>query len=382
MPAQNPVRVLHVIPDLLIGGTEVMLVGLVKAADRARISPRVVSMLHGGELTDALRDLDVPVSDLGMSRALPNPMAVLRLARMMRRHEPDVVQTWMPHGDLVGGLAACLAGRPPVVWGIRQTNLERHSIGLRQHLVVRACARLSRRLPVRILCNAAASRDAHVALGYDAARMEVVPNGFDTDAFRPDPAARLALRRELGLAPEIPLIGLVANFTTQKDHGTFARAAGRLVGRRPEIRFVLCGTGIDAGNEILTEALREAGVLAACHLLGQRKDIAAIHATLDVATSSSTGEGMANAIGEAMACGIACVVTDVGDQKTLVGDTGLAVPPRAPDALADAWEALLTRSADERAALGSAARARIAAHYSLATAVARYQAIYLSLART
>jgi glycosyltransferase involved in cell wall biosynthesis len=329
---------------------------------------------------ETLVEMGFSVRALGLNRARPNPLRVLRLARWMRAARPDVVQTWMYHADLLGGLAALLAGRPPVVWGVRQSNVDERSIPLRTVRVARMCARLSSRLPRRILVNAAAARERHVAIGYDADRFELIPNGFDTALFRPDPEARRAVRAEHGIAPEAPLVGLVANFTPQKDHANFARAAGLLAARRADVRFLLCGRGITEDNTVLVELLAAAGVRDRCLLLGPRDDVHRLDAALDVATSASFGEGFANAIGEAMACGVPCAVTAAGDSAEIVGDGGRSVPPDDAPALAGAWEELLNLSAADRDRLGRAARARIEAHYALPAIAARYAALYEEIA--
>jgi glycosyltransferase involved in cell wall biosynthesis len=141
------------------------------------------------------------------------------------------------------------------------------------------------------------------------------------------------------------------------------------------------GKGVDTNNRHLMNQINFSGTADHFHLMGERDDIAAITQTLDVATSSSAyGEGFPNAIGEAMACGVPCVVTDVGDSAYLVGETGEVVPPRAPAALAGAWHKILSLSNSDRQSRGRAARQRIVAHFSLAEIVQQYERFYLELA--
>jgi glycosyltransferase involved in cell wall biosynthesis len=207
--------------------------------------------------------------------------------------------------------------------------------------------------------------------------MVVIPNGADPVAFSPDPKARLSVRKELGTQEEKPLVGLVARFDPAKDHRTFVRAAALLCDRLPDVGFVLCGDGITWENRRLTRWIDEAGVRACCYLLGRRTDIPRLTTALDVATSSSYyGEAWPLAVGEAMACGVPCVVTQVGDSPLIVGETGLSVRPRDPQALADAWHKLLTVGQNERAKLGAAARRRIEEHFSLQDAVSSYERLY------
>jgi glycosyltransferase involved in cell wall biosynthesis len=189
------------------------------------------------------------------------------------------------------------------------------------------------------------------------------------------------VRAELGLPPDAPLIAMVARFDPVKDHPTFLEAAARLHARRPDVRFLLCGRDVTWENRGLAAAVERAGARGFVHLLGQREDVARVTAALDLSTlSSSCGEGFSNVVGEAMACGVPCVVTDVGDSGAIVADTGLVVPPRDPEALAAAWAQLLARPAEERAAIGRAARRRIEDNYSLDVIVRRYQDLYEELA--
>lgn len=372
-------RVQHVITGLDVGGTEIMLCKLLAGMDRGRFEHTVTSLTDLGPVGERIRALGVTVRALGMKRHRPGPAGVLRLARQLRRERVDVVQTWLYHADLVGGLAARLAG-VPVVWGLRQSNLGRAVNKVRTLAVARLGAGLSHWLPRRIVCCSHAARAAHVRIGYARERMVVIPNGFEIDRFRPDPQARRSVRAELGLSADARVIGLIARFDPQKDHAGFVRAAGLLHRRAPDVHFLLCGDGIDRSNVALGRWIEQAGVAEQCHLLGRRDDVARLTAALDVATSSSVGEGFPNVIGEAMSCGVPCVVTDVGDSAQIVADTGYVVPPADAQALAAAWENLIARTPAERATLGASARLRIEQHYTLAAVARRYAELYEEVA--
>jgi len=381
----RPLRVLHVINCLDAGGAETMLLRLLVATDRRRFESLALSLTDVGEIGRRLREAGLPAEALGLGRrGLPGLGPLGALVGRIRAFRPDVVHCWMYHANLLGGLAALAAGlgghRPPAIWSIRQTNLDAASVRRRTRLVALAGARLSRLLPVRILFNAARSRDVHVAAGYDARRSQVLANGFDLSAFRPNPAARAAVRAELGVPAGAPLVGLIARFDPQKDHRTFARAAGLVLRARPDTVFLLAGLGADAANATLAGWLAEAGAAPACRLLGHRTDMARLTAALDVACSSSMGEGFANTVGEAMAAAVPCVVTDVGDSAAIVGDTGRVVPPARPDLLAAALLEVLALPPDRLAALGAAARARAAERFSIESVAAAYARLWEEVA--
>ena len=215
----------------------------------------------------------------------------------------------------------------------------------------------------------------------------VIPNGFDLGQHRPDEDTRRRMRQALRIEDGTILVGLVARVHPQKDHRNFVRAAGMLSRRYPDVRFLLCGGAGCAGagdtsprNAELVRMIEQEGILGRVLLLGQRDDVPAVLNALDLGTlSSSYGEAFPLVIGEAMACGVPCVVTDVGDCGHLVGDTGRVVPPRDPAALARAWEELIELGTAGRSRLGRAARARVEEHFGLPHVIAEYAALYRRL---
>jgi glycosyltransferase involved in cell wall biosynthesis len=375
-------KIVHVINCLDTGGAETMLLRLLSQCDRKRYQFEVISLTDLGEIADGLRALDVPVRALNLRRAaaIPDPRSVFRLAGWLRQSQPDLVQTWMYHANLVGGVAAKLAGSPPVIWGIRQTNVDLASVRLRTSLIAKGAVWLSKTIPEYILYNSHVSRRAHVAMGYNDDHAGVIANGFDLNVFKPDARASGAVRQELGLDDVAPLVGLIARYDPQKDHATFIAAAGLVHQQNPEAHFLLAGLRVDASNEVLTTAIAEAGLTNYCHRLGHRIDIPDLMAALDVACSSSIGEGFPNTVAEAMASGVPCVVTDVGDSALIVGNTGRVVPPRQPKALARETVSILSLTSDARRSLGQSARNRISMEFSLHAATAAYQKLWRRIA--
>lgn len=371
---------MHVITGLGVGGAEVMLHRLLEASNRGEDAHQVVSLTELGEIGGRLLELGIPTVALGMRRSgvrVPDPVRLLRLALLMRAFRPDVVQTWLAHADLLGGVAARLARVPRVVWGIHNSTIDPVRTRRTTQWTVAACARLSRSIPDVIVSVSRAARDVHVAAGYDPSKFVLIPNGFDLGRYRPDPAAREEVRGELGIPADAVVVGLPARFDPQKDHANFVRAAARLAARRPSVRFVLCGQDTGAENAALARLLAEHGVRQRFHLLGRRADMPRVLNALDVASlSSAFGEAFPLAIGEAMACGVPAVVTDLGDCAHLVGDTGRVVPPRDPAALAGAWEALVALGPEGRRVLGLAARERVGTNFALPRVAERYAALY------
>ncbi len=376
------IRIAHVITGLPKGGAQTMLWRLLFRMDPSRFQSVVISLRGEGPLGASIRELSVPVYSLGIQGGLSAARGEIRMVRLLREHNPHIIHGWLYHGNLAATLAAlCLGGRTPVVWSIR------HSLDAleREKRATRAMIRLGAwfsRSPAIVLYNSVRSADQHRVFGYRARQEVVIPNGFDCDVFRPSPEARSWLRREvLGVPEETLLIGMVARYHPVKDHATFLRAAGRLSRDASDVHFVLVGDGIDRSNASLIADVSQNGLDGKAHMLGARSDVPRLMAGLDIVASSSRSEAFPNVIGEAMACGVPCVVTDVGDSALLVGDRGIVIPPRDANALYHAWVALIVRGREERARLGDGARQRILTLFFLGSAVTSYKALYEGIVR-
>lgn len=375
-------RILHVITGLDQGGAEAVLWRLIGATKSCRHS--IVSLLDEGLYGPRLLVVGCEVVPLCMPRGGLTWQGLAKLARHIRSYKPDVVQTWMYHADLVGGLAARLTGFNRVVWGIHSSELDPQRVSLTTRAVVRACALLARWLPRRIVICSCRAQDVHAALGYDAGKFVWIPNGYPVDDFAVDGNLRQQFRAELGLNDATPLVGMVARWDPQKDHANFLAAADRLREDVPGIRFVLVGTGLSASNSELAGLLnRHSGLKDRLFLLGPRSDIPRVMNGLDLhVLSSSYGEAFPNVVCEAMACGTPCVVTDVGDAAAMVGNTGWVVPPHDSAALAGAIRTALFEGGEARSQRKAAARERVVTHYSLELMAERYLTVWREVAES
>ncbi len=188
------------------------------------------------------------------------------------------------------------------------------------------------------------------------------------------------LKQDLGISESAIILGTVGRFHYQKDFNTFVKAAAILGEKYPDLHFCMCGPNINAENELLMSWINATSLQARIHLLGTRHDMHNILPAYDIfMSSSSCGEAFGNVIGEAMACAVPCVVTDVGDSAIIVDDTGTVVPPRDPVRLAEAADNLLQRSIEQREEIGLLARQRVAQEYSLPTIAKAYSDFYLQL---
>lgn len=367
--------VLHIITGLGDGGAEAVLHRLVTHDSEDK--HQVISLTDEGKYGALLRERGVEVMALGMPRGRLTLRGLVKLWRAVRAAQPDVVQTWMYHADLVGSVVARLAGSP-VVWGIHNTTLEPGQSSRVTIAVARLCAWISRWVPQRVVACAQAAVRVHAALGYDPDRMVVIPNGYDLARFQPDAAARERWRTEWQIPPEVPLIGMVARLDPYKDHANLITALARVRRAGMIFRAVLVGSGVTPDNPSLAAQIREAGLAEDVLLVGAQRDIPGLMAALDMHVLSSTAEAFPNVLAEAMACGTPCVTTNVGDAAAIVGETGWVVPPRNPSALAAAIQQAIGAMADRTAwrARQQACRARIEQQYGIDAMVQRYRVVW------
>lgn len=370
-------RVCHVITGLEVGGAEWALCGLLEALSEP--DNTVVALRGESALSARVADL-APLSHLDMNPGRATPGDVLRLRKVLRRNQPDVIHAWMYHANLVTSLA--MTGlHTPVIWGIHHSLSDLASEKRKTRVVIHANAWLSRS-PTRIRYVSVLAAEQHKRFGFSARHALVIPNGYDTDKLKPDAAARTRVRRELGIEPDALAIGMIARVHPTKDHANFLEAAAHFLPGHPGTVFVLVGEGASGDNPPLLASIERLGLRPHVRLCGKRADIAELNSAFDIATLSSRGEAFPNAVAEAMACGTPCVATDVGDASLIIGETGVVVPPRDAAALSQGWARLADMPPSERQALGSRARERIVECFARQAIARRFVELYQELIDT
>jgi glycosyltransferase involved in cell wall biosynthesis len=319
-----------------------MLAQLVKGLPR--LQHVVVSLTAGGKYAASLPN----VHSLDMPAGKPTLSALWKLFRIIRREKPDVLMGWMYHGCLVATLAKFMRLKPlPMIWNIRQSLYDLKLEKRGSALVIRALAKLSW-LPQRITYNSQLSAQQHEAVGYSKKSTQLIANGFDLAKWQPG-------------TPTRALIGRFGRNAPMKDYPTFIAAAKLIHAKHPEAKFIIVGAE--------TETL---DVPSFIEVLGERHDLPQLTASLNIAVSSSAfGEGFPNVIGEAMACAVPVVATDIGDTRWVMGETGRVVPPRDPQALANACLEIL----DKGFTKDLAARERIERHFSLTSVLGQFESL-------
>jgi glycosyltransferase involved in cell wall biosynthesis len=347
---------------------------LTAGLDHARFDIRIVALKASpSEVAVFARDTGRPVESLGMRGPFDALVGLARLRRLIRAYQPDIIQSWLYHADLLAGLARSVVPSARLIWSVRNASLaaERRWDWT---LLTKGLARISPSVDLMI-ANADAVLQDHVALGYRPIASRVIPNGWDTPPPL-DPDVRAAIRARLGLTSDQVAVLMPARFAPQKDHATFCAAAGLARQGVPTLRFFAAGEGVTP------MALHGFQTDKAVEALGPRDDIRTLMTAMDaIALTSAYGEGCPNGLGEAMARGVPVIATAVGGVPHLVGETGLLVPPGDPRRLSDAFKDLASRRPDERERLGQSGRARIAAHFQVKHMLQRHVAAYVDLAK-
>ncbi|MFB2918982.1 glycosyltransferase family 4 protein [Aerosakkonema funiforme] len=378
--SSHKIAILYVITGLSTGGAEIMLYNLVSRINRDRFSPVVLSLMEPEIWGKRIEALGIPVYTVSMDAGKPTISALVKLLSLVKKIKPDLIQGWMYHGNLAGQVASLFyLAQIPVIWSIHHSI---HSLESEKSMtvkIIKGGAYLSH-IASKVAFVSQASKLQHEALGYSQKNSCVIPNGFDTSLFVPSPEAKLAVRTELGINQDSILIGMICRYHPMKDHANFIKAAACLLKKYPDVHFLLVGTAVDRHNQNLIQLMQELNLSEQIHLLGERTDIPRLTAGLDILTvASAYGEAFPLVLGEAMSCGIPCVVTDVGDSAWIVSHTGRVVPPRNSEALANAWQELIQLGSAGREKLGKTARNRIIESFSLESVLNQYENMYEGL---
>ena len=357
-------RILLLCRSLGVGGTERQLVILAKGLHQQGHEVTVMVFYANGALEKELHESGIPVFDLRKSWRWDVLPFFVRAVHVVWKLKPRVIYGLLGAPNILTAFLKPIFPRARVVWGMRASNVDLDRYDWLSRLSYRIECRLSR-LADLIICNSRAGLEYAAAHGFPRERMTVIHNGIDTEHFKPDATTREHMRAEWGIAENEILIGLVARLDPMKDHPTFFRAAAMLAQERSDVRFVCVGDGSEPYKSELYHQASVLGLNGRLIWAGARHDMPAVYNALDIATSSSYSEGFSNTIAEAMACSVPCVVTDAGDAKQIVGDTGYVVVSGNPAALASAWQVALEEGGAAKARRSQRARERVIEHFRL-----------------
>ena len=370
-----PVKIIFLIRKLDCGGAQRQLTLLSKGLRERGHNVVVAIFYSGGSFEKELREAQVRIRPLNKRGRWDLLGFLVRMILILREERPDVLHGYLFEPNLMTVILKPFFPTIKMVWGIRCSNLDFRNYDWLTRLSCKLNYWLSR-FPDAIIANSRAGRKCHVSVEYPAEKMFVIPNGIDTERFRPDPEMRSQIRSEWGIAEHEKLIGLVGRLDPMKDHPLFLEAAAFVAKKRKATRFVCVGSGPEEYQASLQTLAESLGLGERLLWAGTRQDMPAVYNALDILVSSSSyGEGLSNTIGEAMACGVPCVVTNIGDSAWVVGDRGEVVPPKDPLALREAMERLL----DQRPHTPAQIRLRIVERLSVESLVVNTERALLTL---
>lgn len=371
----NTKKILHIITGLNGGGAETVLYRLCKNDTRNKHT--VISMMDEGKYGPLLREIGIDVYTLNMRAGRVSFSGLIKLYRLIKEIAPDVVQTWMYHADLIGGVIAHLAGVKKIFWNIRHTTLEKGISKKSTFIIAKLCAKLSKIIPYKIVCCATKALEVHANLGYQQDKLIVISNGYELEKFSPDLTSAEAFRDELGCGNKI-ILGMVGRYDPLKDHNNLLKALSLVEKQTSNFVCVLVGRDLASDNINLMNEINRLELSKYILLLGQRNDIPQVMNGLDLHILSSMSEGFPNVLAEAMACGTPCITTNVGDAAVIVGDTGWIVQSRDSELLAKGILAALAAQKDVQSwnSRKEACRKRIVSHFSIEQMVQSYDALW------
>lgn len=362
-------KIVHVIAGLGSGGAENMLYRLLKYSDKNKYYHEVISLIDEGVIGEKIKAEGIKVHSLKVNKK--NLLKSLLISRKICK-EFDVVNTWLYHGDFFGFLVSKLLLNKKLVWNIRHSNLDKEANKSSTLKIVNLNSFLSRYVDC-ITYNSNKAYENHNKVGYFNKNSIVIPNGFELDKFKFDCESRSRIRKELELNEEKTII-TVGRWNIQKDYYTLLKALNELKRQEVYFRMIMVGTKLDILNKELKNLINEYNLSENIFLLGRRTDIPDLLSASDIFVSSSLGESFSNAIGEAMACGLPCVVTDVGDSRDIVGGAGLIVEKENYIELSKALKEMLEKNDLNEFRIN--ARDRVEEKYSINHFIRKYETIY------
>jgi glycosyltransferase involved in cell wall biosynthesis len=370
VPNSPTLSVFLLIRSLDIGGAERQIVELARGLRKRGHRVTVAVFYSPAPLEVELRQAGIRVVDLRKTGRWDTFGFVRRLRAGIRNANPDVVYSFLGGANIFAAAVRPFTRDSKLVWSIRASDMDLGHYDWGHRLAYEFERRLSHTASL-IISNSHAGKEFAVANGFPERRIAVVPTGIDTNYFRPDTSLRTAQRIAWGISDREIAVGVLARLDPMKGHADFLHAAARVARIRDDVRFLCVGDGVEEAR--LKHMAAHLGISDRVLFAGPTHDPVAALNGLDLFCSASVwGEGFSNSIAEAMACGLRCVVTDVGDSALIVGDCGQVVPRSTPDALADAILQQLETLGDGELSQG---RARIVEEFSTAAMVDRTVAL-------
>lgn len=317
--------IMHVIVGLGDGGAEGTLFKLV--TNEQNYKHVVISLTDKGKYGNLLINNNIDVHYLNFVRNKINFFKILRLLKIISMEKPKIIQTWMYHSDFISILFKIFFPKIKIFWSIRNTTYKFKDSKFR-FIISKLCSFFSYFVPSQIIsCGEIAMMD-HINFGYSKNNWHIIFNGVDTNKFKPNKNLSTNPYQFRKNFTNIPLFGMVARYDRQKGFKILLKALKLLSEKQIKFHCFLVGKNVDTKNLELIDLINRYQLKDKITLLGQKIDLEFFYNSIDMTILSSiNGEGFPNVLIESMACGTPCIVTDVGESRLIIGNTGwLAVP--------------------------------------------------------
>lgn len=327
-------KILHIISSLGDGGAEAILYRL--CINDQKNCHIVVSMKDEGKYGPLLKDSGIPVISLYWGNYNLNIKSLINFYSIIKKHNPDIIQTWMYHASLIGGIIGKLGGCHKIFWGMHNAELVPNGTKIRTFILQKICRLSSYFLPNSIIYVSKRAMDTHHQIGFDKKKSIIIWNGIDPSLFSPSSQDRKKIISELRLNEQDFIVGVVSRYDPFKDYQNIFSAINELELAGLNFTYLFVGSGNTNNNKELTTLIQQSCSSSQIILLGPRNDIPKIMNTIDLLVVSSKSESFGNVMIEAMSCGTPCVSTNVGAAIEIIGETGWIVISENSNQLANA----------------------------------------------
>lgn len=363
-------RIIHIINSLHSGGAENMLYKIIKHSDKEEYYHEIIVLRSGGILSQKITKQGVKIHNLSTHNG--NIFKQIRKSIDIMKHF-DIVNTWLYHSDFYGFIIGKLILKKKLIWNIRHSNLDKNANKAKTLMIVKINSLLSRYVDY-ITYNSKEAIIKHKKVGYADKNSILVLNGFEMDKYNYSLSDRINVRKSLDIDLNENVFITVGRWNIQKDYFTLIESLNLLKNDNIDFKMLMVGNKLDINNEELVNIIDKYNLNNNILLLGRRDDIPQILSSSDIYISSSLGESFSNTIGEAMACELPCVVTDVGESRNIVGDYGKVVNSKDYTGLKDAIYSMI--NLPELRIMGKQARKRIKTNYDINNIVKLYEKLY------
>jgi glycosyltransferase involved in cell wall biosynthesis len=365
--------ILHIITGLKVGGAENALHRLIVNSPN-NYKHEVLCLTTGGSMHTVFLESKIKVITLDFKASFFH--SLIFLIKFIRAKKPDIVQTWLYHANLIGGIVARITGVKVVIWGLRGTAIPQSVFSIHS-LIIRLGSFFSYFIPSSIVCNAKTVSEFHIKKGYCKNKIDIINNGFNLHKESMNKEKLLNKIDELDSNSLI--IGTVGRYDKLKDYPNMINAFSIIMKDHPNVHLLMVGRGLDSSNSELISMLSNSIDISKVHLLGERSGISDYLSIMDIFCLSSRNEGFPNVVAEAMLMKIPCVVTDAGDAASLVSDIGILVPVEDHIKLALGLKYMIEIGNEKRKKIGELSHLHIKLNYSIEKNISQFGKLYMKL---